>query len=177
MKQTNKPTKGEQKQDNAPEKKSRSVKDRPKSADELVSAIEGARIDGRTAQAKRLQATRRMLAARPTETTLAIVKDTLAVNSVISAYMVQLLSRADFEVMDAAGNLNPILARHWPDTQKGILNAANALLRLEASLNPDSAGTGQGRRGKAVADAEADTEPVDVSAIVLQLAERQNKGA
>ena len=135
---------------------------------ENISAIQHGRIDCRTTRARRLLAIRQRLEDSPAATTAELLKDQLAVNATISEELIRHLASHDFEVMDSDGNVNPILAKQWADSQRAILTSASALLRLGVTNSPQKSKSSSTNKGKA--RPAGDTEDVvDISALVLQL--------
>ena len=69
-------------------KKSRSVKDRPQSIGELITAIDENKLDGRTGPAKKITALRQALAAAPVEVCKGLIMDALSIDAVITSALV-----------------------------------------------------------------------------------------
>lgn len=161
-----------QKQADTKQKKSCSIKDRPKNVDELVSAIERGQLDNRTNAAKKIVAMRAAIAENPAEVAKGLARDVLAVNSVITASIVKEIAGPGFSVLDEQGQLHPLIARHWPQTQKDILTAAQTLLRFEQAAG-DTKPLGKPAAPKS---GECDSEKVlDVSSLVLALNNASNE--
>ena len=141
---------------------------------ENISAIQHGRIDCRTTRARRLLAIRQRLEDSPAATTAELLKDQLAVNATISEELIRHLASHDFEVMDSDGNINPILAKQWADSQRAILTSASALLRLGVTNSPQRSKSSSTSKGKA--SPTGDTEDVvDISALVLQLSDNSSQ--
>ena len=149
-------------------------RDRQQDIDRAISAIENSKLDGRTVHSKRLLATRRMLADKPVSTALGLVKDTLAVNATIVSCLIQEMGKADFQILDEQGNLNPILAKHWPEAQKAILNGAQSLVRLEQAIDPEK--PKKASTSKGTTSAPSDNDIVDVSTLVIELTQANKSG-
>ena len=164
-----KSTKKEQQDGQKPQKPAQKQHDRTKpTSDRLVSAIEGGRLGDRTALVRRLQATRRALAEKPVEAAQTLLRDQVAILSVITACQLKRIARDGADILDDAGGLNPHVARLL-EHQKSLLNALQGFLRLQAAQ------PGKGKAGGKAAPPDADSAPLDVSAIVLELAENQTK--
>ena len=135
---------------------------------ENISAIQHGRIDCRTTRARRLLAIRQRLEDSPAATTAELLKDQLAVNATISEELIRHLASHDFEVMDSDGNINPILAKQWADSQRAILTSASALLRLGGGTAPQKTKQASMRKGTALLADETMGDANDISALVLQ---------
>ena len=136
---------------------------------ENVSAIQHGRIDCRTTRARRLLAIRQRLEDSTAATTAELLKDQLAVNAVIAEEVICYMASRDFEVMDTAGNINPILAKQWADSQRAILTSASALLRLGGGTAPQKTKQASMRKGTALLADETMGDDNDISALVLQV--------
>ena len=136
---------------------------------ENVSAIQHGRIDCRTTRARRLLAIRQRLEDSTAATTAELLKDQLAVNAVIAEEVICYMASRDFDVMDTAGNINPILAKQWADSQRAILTSASALLRLGGGTAPQKTKQASMRKGTALLADETMGDANDISALVLQV--------
>ena len=142
---------------------------------ENVSAIQHGRIDCRTTRARRLLAIRQRLEDSTAATTAELLKDQLAVNAVIAEEVICYMASRDFEVMDTAGNINPILAKQWADSQRAILTSASALLRLGGGTAPQKTKQASMRKGTALPVGETMGDANDISALVLQLSDNSSQ--
>lgn len=133
----------------------------PKDAPELKSAIEAARLDGRTRHAQHLKETRRLLSENPVEIALNLQKDILSLNIVILQAIVREVTAQDFKVFNN-GVLNPVLAKHFSSVQQDIAAASGMVLKLQTALDVPKANSAP----------NTEAEPVDVSAIVLELSNK-----
>ena len=93
----------------------------------------------------------------------------LAVNATISEELIRYLASHDFEVVDSDGNINPILAKQWADSQRAILTSASALLRLGGGTAPQKTKQASMRKGTALLADETMGDDNDISALVLQV--------
>jgi len=144
----------------------RSVKDRPQDVGELISAIDNGRLDGRTAPAKRITALRSAIASAPLEAARGVIRDALAVNLVIAQAITAEVSRPGFQVLLPDGGLNPLLAGHWQETQKSLLNAARLLIQTETKVDAEKAASGANR---------GTSGDFDISALVMEASDEDDK--
>ena len=170
MKRTKMPIKSNLKQKvTSKQESAKTPMERPSEYAGAITAIRKGNIDGRTTHSRRLLAMRKMLGDHSVPATLGLVKDTLAVNAAIVSCLLQEICKADFQLFDKQGNLNPILERYWPETQKAILSASQALLRLEQAQGRENKRTASTIESRVIAS--GDTTPIDISSLVLELDE------
>jgi hypothetical protein len=134
----------------------RSIKERPKDALQLLTAIDDNKLDGRSSASKRITALRGAIAAAPVQAAIGVVRDALALDLTVAQVIVGEISRPTFEVLQG-GKLNPLL-KTWQDLERRLLYVATVLSNLEK---------GQADQGKA-AHAPNKGGPVDISALVLE---------
>lgn len=143
-----------------PRVRNRCKRDRPRTATELVQAIDSGRLDLRTAPAKRIMDLRAAIADQPVEAARGIIRDVLAVNMAISQAVTAELSKPDFQVLQKDGSLNPLLSGPWAETQKALIGAAKLLIQVETATTAQKSVRN---------DSGAVSGPVDVSALILEI--------
>lgn len=112
-------------------KKSRNFKIRPTEESGLVSALRSDNLDKRTRPAREVLGVRDATAAAPFDVTLALARDALSVNAVIMAAIARHLTGPDATLIDADGNPNELIVKHWPEAQRMVLVAAREVRRME----------------------------------------------
>ena len=140
-------------------KKSRSVKARPQSAIELVTAIDAGKLDGRTGPARKITSLRAALENNPVEVCKGLIKDALSIDAVITQALVKEISRPGFEPMvDGGKRLNPVLVL-WKDIERSLIYTAQTLARMESQPTAQ------------LSTASTDKPcPTDVSSLILEAA-------
>ena len=142
-----------------PPKRSRSVKDRPGTVEQLQLAIAEDRLDLRTRESQQLVAIRDAIVENPVAVSKGAVRDILAMNLTISAAIARQLTKPGASLIDADGNINPLVGKHL-EVQKATVAAARILAGME-------------RQGSIPHGSTDDHGPLDVSSIIRDLAEGQ----
>ncbi len=142
----------------------RSVKDRPEPGDVggLVEAVDAGRLDMRTRSGQKIAALRTAIAAAPVDVARGPARDVLAANAVIAQEIVRAITKPGFEVLDAQGEMNPVLAKYWDAAQGNVLKAAQTLLKLEQSNDRARGQTAAGEAHNGVSG------PIDISALIIE---------
>ena len=138
---------------------SRKGKLRPTDAAGLVAAIDNGRLDQRTTPARKIISLRAAIAAAPLEAAKGVIRDVLAVNLAVSQAITSEIGRPGFQVLLPDGALNPLLAGHWQETQKSLLNAARLLIQTETRVEDVKAASGANKAAYA-----------DISTLILESA-------
>ncbi len=142
------------------ERRSRAKK-RPDDVPGLIVALREGDLDQRVQAARDALAVRDALAREPRQVAMALVRDALTFDAVVMSRLQTEILRPDLRIVDEAGELNPLISRHWPEIRNGILRGGKALVDLEAKGTPAPA-SAQGKPGQ--------DSVMDLSALVLAAA-------
>lgn len=140
-----------------PPKRNRSVKRRPEDVPGIIVALREDTIDLRTREAQDVLALRDALAQNPEPVVQGLVRDALAIDGVIMARIAAELVKPGSSILNADGELHPLITKYWPDVRGGILKSGKALVSLERETAPAT--------GKTNASA---APGLDISTIILR---------
>jgi len=120
-------------------------KQRPKDVPGIIAALNDGSINLRHPAAKDAITVRDALAAQPREVAAALVRGALALDAVIMQRIQAEVLRPDTTIVDADGNLHPLLVTHWPDIRGGIMRGSKTLAELDKrAASTANTGTGGG---------------------------------
>lgn len=121
-------------------KRNRSIKRRPEDVPGLIVALKEDTIDLRTREAQDVLALRDSLAKDPEPVVKGLIRDALAIDGVIMSRIAAELVKPGNVILDGKGELNQLIAKHWPDVRGGILKSGRALLAVEKEGQPPATG-------------------------------------
>jgi hypothetical protein len=130
-----------------------SRKQRPTDVPGLIAALNDGALDQRHAAARDVLMVREALGSQPRPVAIAIVRQALALDAVVMQRIQAEVLKPDNSIVDANGNLHPLLVQHWPDVRAGIMRGAKSLMELDKKAA--AAGTAAGGNS------------LDISSIIL----------
>lgn len=147
---------------------------RPNNEEGLIVALREGRLDRRTSASRDVLALRSSITEDPQAVVRGLLADLLALRGVCLAALVRGVTRLGEEVVDDSGFLHPLVTRYLPETERGLLQAAAALMKLEAANSPQNTKQASMRKGTALPVGENEGV-VDISALVLQLSDNSSQ--
>lgn len=120
------------------ERRNRSKKRKPEDIPGLIAAIDAGVLDQRLSAARDMLALRDNLATQPQPVVEALIRDALAIDGVIMARLATELVKPGNSLLDANGELHPLVVKYWPEVRNGILKSGKALLSIEDKGTPPS---------------------------------------
>ena len=147
---------------------------RPNNEEGLIVALREGRLDRRTSASRDVLALRSAITEDPQAVVRGLLADLLALHGVCLAALVRGVTRLGEELINDSGLLHPLVTRYLPETERGLLQAASALMKLEAANGSQQRKSPSTSKGKA--SSAGDTEDVvDISALVLQLSDNSSQ--
>ena len=116
-----------------------SKKRRPENVPGLIAALNEGTLDQRTQAAKDALTVRDALTTHPRQVATALVRDALALDTVIMQRISAELLRPGSKIVDDSGQVHELVRVNWPDVRAGILRGSKALVEL-AGRKASSAG-------------------------------------